>query len=98
MTAAHENNQNKDQEEEWTEWASEGDPYAQTDADEEETKNPCKDNLDMESGAHVSHEDLKEKLLHLTRISEEPTPGMRAETQVMDRNVIASRMVQLPNR
>lgn len=64
----------------------------------EEPDNPYDHNLDVDAGAHISDEDLKDQLKHLPQTPAEPTLGMHSETLVVDRNIVASRLVHLQNR
>lgn len=43
----------------------------------------------------MSDEDLRENLAHLPKVPEKPSPGMRAETLVIDKVLIASRLMHL---
>lgn len=66
--------------------------------EDKEPKNPYDYNLDIEVGMHISHDDLKDSLAQLPKALEKPRPGMRAETLVVDKNIIASRLVHLQIR
>lgn len=63
--------------------------------EEEEEFNPYDKNLDIEVGAHVSHEDIKLSFAHLPLIMEKPKPSMRVEMLVVDKDIIARSLVHL---
>lgn len=65
---------------------------------DEEEFNPYDKNLDIEVGAHVSHEDLKHSFAHLPQVLKTTKLGMRAEIMVIDKDVIAKRLVHLQKR
>lgn len=46
----------------------------------------------------MSHEDLRELLAQLPKAPEQPQPGRRTETLVVDKKVIASRLIHLQQR
>lgn len=80
------------------EWTGDGDDSNGSYTEEEEDENPYDYNLDKEAGAHVSHEDLREQLAHLPKVPDKPTSGMRSATIVVDKNIVASRILHLQNR
>lgn len=63
--------------------------------DDEDEFNPYDKNLDIDVSAHVSHEDLTSSLVHLPKIPKEVKKGMRSETLVVDKDMIASRLIHL---
>lgn len=64
----------------------------------EEETNPYKQNLDVDAGAHVLHEDLISSLVHLPKVLDKVKPSMRIETLVVDKNVVVGYLVHLQKR
>lgn len=61
----------------------------------EEEFNPYNCHFDVAVGAHVSHEDLKISFAHLPQVPEMTKLGMRLETLMVDKDVVARRLVHL---
>lgn len=66
--------------------------------EQEEEENPYNYNLDVEAGPHMLHKDLKETLAHLPKVLDSIKPGMCVESLVVDKGIIASRLVHLQKR
>lgn len=66
--------------------------------EEEDDKNPYDHNLDVDVGAHVSHDNLKASLTHLPKVHEKPRTRMRVESMVVNKNIISSRLIHLQQR
>lgn len=66
--------------------------------DSDEEDNPYDHNLDIKVGEHMSHEDLKTTLANLPKTPKAPKASMHPKTLVVDKNVIASRLMHLQKR
>lgn len=55
-------------------------------------------NLDEEAGRHMSGKDLWDQLAHLPKVPEKPSPGMRVETLVVHKVIVAGRLMHLQGR
>lgn len=72
-----------------------GDEEDELAQDEDKEENPYDHNLDLEVGAYVLHKDLVASLAHLPWALEKPMMEMRTEMLVVDKNIIAIRLVHL---
>lgn len=79
--------EDEDQESDQEEWELDEDDF-----------NPYDCNFDVEAGAHVSHEDLVSSFAHPPKVPETTKPGMRSESLIVDKDVVAGRLVHLQKR
>lgn len=65
---------------------------------EDKEDNPYDHKFDKEASMHMLNEDLREHLAHLPQVPEKPWPGMTYKTLVVDKTIVASRLLHLQNR
>lgn len=77
-------------------WGGSDEDYAEE--NEEQNEIPYAHSLDVEAGQYVTSQDLQAQLAHLPLAPKKPSAGMRSETLIVDRNIIASRILHLQQR